>query len=238
MRLAGIRAVVFDLDDTLYSERDYTRSGLRAVAAFLEDPNALEEMLALERADPAAPLYSRWLASRWMDETLWLPQLLHIHRSHKPTLALPPDVREVLQGLRRPYKLGLVSDGRLEQQQAKAAALGLTDLLDAVVFSDALGRERWKPDPAPYQRALALLGANPSEAVYVGDNPAKDFLGARRAGMRSIRVRSPDGLHATAEPHSPEAAPDFEIARLGDLEACLSTITYDLPPRIGYPLGL
>ena len=222
MRLEGIRAVLFDLDDTLYSERDYTRSGARAVAAFLGSPDALDELLALEAHDPVAPLYSRWLEGRGWDDQLWLPELLRVHREHLPVIALEHEVRDLLPRLRSRYRLGLVTDGRLEQQRAKADALGLNGLFDALVFSDALGRERWKPHPAPYHRALELLGARPSEAVYVGDNPAKDFLGARRAGMRSVRVRRPDGLNAAAEPASAEASPDAEIQSLSELEGLLS----------------
>lgn len=223
MRLEGIRAIVFDLDDTLYPEREYTRSGARAVAARLGDPQAAEELLAFEEEDPAGPLYSRWLELRGWDERDRLPELLRVHRGHAPRIALAPEVRALLVRLRAAYGLGLVSDGRLEQQQAKADALGLELLLDAVVFSDALGRASWKPNPAPYHRALELLGAPASQAVYVGDNPAKDFLGARRAGLRSVRLRRPDGLHARAEPASAEAAPDAEIGCLQELEGLLGS---------------
>lgn len=218
MNLGGVRAVVFDLDDTLYPEREYTRSGARAVAAHLGEAAAAEELLALEEEDPTGPLYARWLARRGWDEAQWLPELLRVHRGHAPALALEQNVRDLLVRLRSSFRLGLVSDGRLEQQQAKAKALGLEALLDALVFSDAFGRERWKPHPAPYQKALELVGVKPSETVYVGDNPAKDFLGARRAGMWSIRLRRADGLHAGVEPVSPEAAPDLEIRSLSELE--------------------
>jgi putative hydrolase of the HAD superfamily len=221
-----LRAVVFDLDDTLYPERNYTRSGARAVAAFLDESlgetRALDELLRLEAEDPAGPLYSRWLALRGWELERWLPEIVGIHRSHRPSIALSGDARSLLTRLRAHYRLGLVTDGRLSQQRAKAAALGLEQFLDCTVFSDALGRDYWKPHPAPYWKALERLGVSPAEAVYVGDNPAKDFLGARRAGLRSIRLRREDGLHARAEPDSPEAAPDAEIGALQDLDRLLS----------------
>ncbi|MCB1019236.1 MAG: HAD hydrolase-like protein, partial [Acidobacteria bacterium] len=153
MRFAGLRAVVFDLDDTLYPERDYTRSGARAVAAALGRPGALDELLAIEQDAPQAPLYSVWLTQEGLDDAM-LPELLRIHRGHAPTLALAPEVRGALERLRTRFRLGLVSDGRLEQQRAKAEALGLAALVDVLVFSDELGRERWKPAPTPYWKAL------------------------------------------------------------------------------------
>jgi putative hydrolase of the HAD superfamily len=221
MELEGVRALLFDLDDTLYPEREYTRSGARAVAEYLGDSAALPELLALEDESPAAPLYSRWLARRGWDEQRWLPELLAVHRNHAPDIVLEPEVRSLLVRLRGSFLLGLVSDGRLQQQEAKARALGLGPLLDAFVFSDEIGRDCWKPHPAPYRRALELLKVKAAEAVYVGDNPGKDFLGAKRAGMRSIRLRRPGGLHAAAEPSCNEAAPLDEIADLSHLEVLL-----------------
>ncbi len=221
MRFEGLRAVVFDLDDTLYPERAYTRSGARAVAEALGDPDALAELLGIEQQDPAGPLYSTWLAKRGRDKPARLAELVRQHREHVPQLTLAGGVRAALVRLRRRYSLGLVTDGRLAQQRAKIEALGLEELLDAVVCSDELGRGCWKPHPAPFRRALELLEADPSEAVYVGDNPTKDFLGARRAGMRPIRMRRPDGLHSNEEATSADAAPDAEVREIGELEALL-----------------
>jgi putative hydrolase of the HAD superfamily len=226
MRLEGVRAVVFDLDDTLYPEREYTLSGVRAVALRLEaelgEGGVFRELAEIEAGDPAGPLYSRWLEQRGLDPEPWLPEILQIHRTHRPRLKLQSLVVEILTSMRAVYRLGMVTDGRMEQQRAKSQALGLHDLLDALVFSDELGRERWKPHPAPYRKALESLGVSPSQAVYVGDNPAKDFLGARRAGMRSIRLRRKGGLHANAEPSGPEAAPDYEVDNFGGLDRLLA----------------
>ena len=226
MVLEGVRAIVFDLDDTLYPEREYTLSGARAVALHLEtelgESGVFRQLAEIEAREPAGVLYSRWLEQRGLDASSRLPELLRIHRTHQPRLKLELGVVEVLVRLSASYRLGLVTDGRLEQQHAKADALGLNELLDTLVFSDELGRERWKPDPAPYWNALERLGVPPKQAVYVGDNPVKDFLGARRAGMRSVRLRRPSGLHAEAEPAGPEAAPDYEIGALGELERLLA----------------
>ena len=89
------------------------------------------------------------------------------------------------------------------------------------MVSDELGTEFWKPSVEPYLRVLELLGVAPARAVYVGDNPAKDFLGARRAGMRSIRWRRRGGLHARAEPVGPESAADWETTTIRGLERLL-----------------
>jgi putative hydrolase of the HAD superfamily len=59
-----------------------------------------------------------------------------------------------------------------------------------------------------------MLSVAGGEAVYVGDNPRKDFRGAREAGMATIRIRRPEGLHAQDEPATPADAPDREIGSL------------------------
>jgi putative hydrolase of the HAD superfamily len=113
--------------------------------------------------------------------------------------------------------LGLVSDGYLEAQQRKWAALDIDRYFRAVVFSDELGRAHWKPSPLPYRTVLDRLMIAAERAVYVGDNPTKDFRGARLTGMSTIRVRRHGGLYAHLEPSSPDDAPDAEISDVSEI---------------------
>ena len=82
-----------------------------------------------------------------------------------------------------------------------------------------MGRDAWKPSPRPFYHLLEQLAVPAARAVYVADNPAKDFRGARSAGMATIRVRRADGLYRDLEPRSAADAPDFEI---DSLEALLA----------------
>jgi Haloacid dehalogenase-like hydrolase len=105
-------------------------------------------------------------------------------------------------------------------QRKKFEALALAHHFDAVVFSDELGREFWKPSPRPFEVASEALGVDPSECVYVSDNPLKDFIGARRAGLATVRLRRPDGVYAQIDPPTEDHAPDVElheIAAVGEL---------------------
>lgn len=124
--------------------------------------------------------------------------------------------------LRERYRLALLSDGYLVVQQRKLAALGLAGHFDAVVFSDEWGREAWKPATRPFEAVMQRLGGlRPEAVVYVADNPAKDFLGARNAGWQSIRLRIPGGEHANHEPASVDHSPDYEVNCLVDLQNLL-----------------
>lgn len=66
--------------------------------------------------------------------------------------------------------------------------------MDVVVVTDLLGPDRqfWKPHTRPFEVALSKLGVEPKRAVYVGDNPTKDFYGPTQLGMRTVRIRRPD----------------------------------------------
>jgi len=103
-------------------------------------------------------------------------------------------------------------------QKRKLTALGLTSCFDVLVFSDEWGREAWKPNSKPFEFALERLKVAGSEAVYVADNPLKDFLGARQVGMWTVRVRRPNGLYSYLEPPSSEHTPDVEIETLDRFE--------------------
>lgn len=225
-RLDGIRAVVFDLDDTLYLEKDFVLSGYRAVA---------EKVLADFGVDIEGALRARFEEGRRGD--LFTPalaaagiaateeyvrQLVQVYRRHTPQLRPCLDTAALEQLRAAGLVLGVLSDGWLPTQENKLAALGLGHYFEAVVFSESLGGQHfWKPAPAPYEECLRRLGLAAGAALYVGDNPGKDFSGARQLGMRSLRIRRPGGQHVDREAASPEDRADGEIRSLLELPKLL-----------------
>jgi putative hydrolase of the HAD superfamily len=228
-----LSAVIFDLDDTLYPEQAFVESGLRAVAEWASD------QFKLDRAAVAAELthihmqhvsdtFNRWLSAHRLSESEWVAPMVQTYREHIPVISPFPEVPAVLDQLRKSYSLGIITDGHLRCQQNKLQALGIAAQFDAIVFSDRWGRAHWKPAPFPYQQALSELGAHPSRSVYVGDNPHKDFLGARQTGMWTIRVRRRGGIHHRAEAASPDRAPHLEIASLTRLTEAITEVERSL----------
>lgn len=218
-------AVLFDLDDTLYPERAYVRSGFQAVARALAPDSAAQEallgdMLQLFAISPAGVferLLERWragvpgverLRARLRDgasgsgpvapDAQIISHWVQVYRTHRPDIQLYPDVEPTISTLRRHgVKLGVITDGRAEGQHAKLEALGVPRLVDAVVVTDDLGPERryWKPHVRPFEAALSQLGVPAQRSVYVGDNPTKDFHGPARLGMRTVRIHRADALN-------------------------------------------
>ena len=217
------QTIVFDLDDTLYPERQYVLSGFRAVAAWaagalgLPEGRSYDELHELFVTGVRGDTFNQWLAAHDVEPQKYIPAMVAAYREHRPQIAFHDGAAEMLRQLAVAHRLGVVTDGPLDVQRRKAAALGLESLVDAVVYSDELGRDAWKPSPRPFAEVLRRLDAAAEASVYVADNPAKDFLGARRAGMASIRIRHADGLHVEEEPESAEYAPDLEIASFDEL---------------------
>jgi putative hydrolase of the HAD superfamily len=225
----GLNAIVFDLDDTLFLERDYALSGFRAVAEWVEGSLgiAAEEAYAdlgrLFDQGTRTATFDSWLTARGRSLES-VPAMVHVFREHEPKIRPLPAAERLLQLLRPNYALGLVTDGYSTVQRKKLAALGIEHHFDAVVISDELGRPAWKPSPVPFQVVLEAIGVESHAAVYIADNPIKDFLGARRAGMWSIRFRAPEGVYRELEPESPDHDCDVEIERLDDLRQGIETI--------------
>jgi putative hydrolase of the HAD superfamily len=98
------------------------------------------------------------------------------------------------------FKIGLISNTMFpgSAHQADLVRFGLADYFDTMVFS--ADENKWKPTPAPFLHALDVLQENGAAAVYIGDDPASDVVGAHAAGMKAIyfqsshRFQLPDGV--------------------------------------------
>jgi putative hydrolase of the HAD superfamily len=98
-----------------------------------------------------------------------------------------PDAAPVLTSLRaQGFRIGVLTNGREQQQVAKLRAIGLYDLIDAVCTSEAIGVH--KPDPRAFEAITDRLGVAPSECFFVGDHPEHDVAGARAAGMAAALI--------------------------------------------------
>lgn len=115
------------------------------------------------------------------------------------SFALYPEVPEVLAALReRGIRTAVVTNGPSGLQRSKLAAVGLADGFDAVLVSGEAGVQ--KPDAAIFALALSALGAEPDEALHVGDNQIADVTGARGAGLTAVWIDR-NGAALASEPH-------------------------------------
>lgn len=232
---AGGRAVLFDLDDTLYPEREFVDGGFDAVARFLAGTSGRAEadlaarLWALHGRDGRGHLFDTLLAELGLaDAPELVPACLLVYRTHPTRLRPFPGIVPLLDRLRGSgVRTGLVSDGNAAVQSRKLAGLaGVAERLDAVVFTDELGPGHAKPSPISFLVACRLLDASPSATIYVGNDPRKDFIGARGAGLRTIRVGSlPDEGGAAAIEFTTADDADLAVDSLDALSTTLSGMT-------------
>lgn len=225
--MTPVKAVLFDLDDTLYDELSYVKSGVRAVAgeiaALAEVPQerVIDLLLDLLAEGGRERIFNRALSALGADQKREaIDRLVASYRGHRPTLQFYPGVRTMLERLRRTYRLAVVTDGLAQMQRAKVTALGLTDLVDAVIYTWELGSP--KPAPQGYLIALDQLGADSRQGIIVGDNPEHDLLAAAAIGMPAVRVRTG---RFNAFPNPPSVDLRADIADVAALEALLDRWT-------------
>ena len=196
----GDLRIVLDLDDTLYPERDYVRSGFGAVGSYVAEHLGIsnfgqycwERFLAGERGHLFDSALTALGGSADRDT---VDQLVHIYRTHRPRIHLYPDAERLLKraALRGTY-LGLITDGPATSQRAKIEALHLTRYFRSMLLTDELGLGKAKPHPASFELIQGALGPM-GGLVYIADNPAKDFLTPNQLGWDTIRVLRPEGLY-------------------------------------------
>jgi len=221
--MRALAAVAFDLDDTLYPERDFVRSGYRAVAEWAEAhlglaaPIVQAELEALFAAGIRREVFDLWLEERGLDTSRWVHDMVSVYREHSPHISMFADAAAMLQDLEsHGVRRGVITEGFRNVQESKLRALGLAEAFEVVVIGGEEARERWKPSRAPFDEWLQRMKVDAEESCYIGDNPAKDFRGARETGMRTMRVRRAEGLHAREEPPTPGDRPDMEVRDLDE----------------------
>ena len=191
--LLDVEAAVFDLDDTLYPEKAYVRSGYDAVAALFPQVPDMAARLWAAFAN-GQPAIDAVLAACGLFEHK--DEALRAYRRQIPQIELYPGVREMLRRLKETKKLALITDGRPEGQRAKIAALSLEELFDVILITDELGGAAFrKPCSAAFERVHDRLGIPFERMAYVGDNIQKDFIAPEKLGMRCVWFRNPDGLY-------------------------------------------
>jgi putative hydrolase of the HAD superfamily len=225
--MAEIKAVIFDLDDTLYPERAYAQSGFAAVAqAYAQLGSAdtvLAEMIELLDSPFRSTLFDELLRRKGKTDSELLKGMIKTYRTHAPTLQLFPDAAAALSRLRSSFRFGLISDGRREGQRAKVDALQLRSRMDEIILTDELGAGFAKPHPRAFDLIAKRLAVAPGNCVFVADNASKDFVSPNALGWLSVHVTRPTGLYVQEQP-PPGGEPQHAIESLDALDDLLGNV--------------
>jgi putative hydrolase of the HAD superfamily len=219
------------MDDTLYDEIDYYKSGFSVIA------EKIAREFGLNNENVRQTLWEVFqnksnrkntfnIAAEKLDLRLgeqYIKELISIFRNHRPNIVLPDESRRVLVDLKKGYKLGIVTDGWMPAQELKVKALELENFFDSIIYTEKLGRQYWKPSTRGFEKLLEELEVNASEAVYVADNLEKDFIAPNKMGFKTIRIVRVNGIHRNPA-GSKDAQGQYEIDSLTKINDILKKI--------------
>lgn len=215
-----IKLVTFDLDDTLYNEKDFVFGAFKEVAEYISNKYNLScediysDMINILESNGRGKIFNFICDNYNINEDI--KALVQVYRNAKPKLKLYEDSIEILNKLKYNYKLGLITDGLAYVQWNKIKLLEVEKYFDNIIVTDDLGREYWKPHIMSFKNMAEKFKFLPNECVYIGDNPNKDFYGAKKLGYKTIRLIREAGDHIHVRLDS-EYEADYEISSLNEI---------------------
>ncbi|QMU28982.1 HAD family hydrolase [Adhaeribacter radiodurans] len=185
--------LVFDLDDTLYEEITFVKSGFKAVANYLAplincpEEELFTKLLNRLEAGGRGSIFNDVLTKYGKNSQKLVTKCLSIYRLHAPEIQLYPDAIRCLERFRH-YPLYVVTDGNKLVQQNKVKALHVSDKVKKVFITHRFGIKNAKPSVYCFELIGKLEKTEPANIVYIGDNPSKDFVGLKPLGFKTIRI--------------------------------------------------
>lgn len=184
--------LVFDLDDTLYEELTFVKSGFRAVAQYLNKQYSIPVQTGLEfmiakLSSGRGRIFDDLLIHHGIYKKDLVRKCISIYRLHQPEIKLYPEADACLERFRN-YPLYIVTDGNKVVQKNKIKALGLEGRVKFVFITHRYGIKNAKPSPYCFLKICEREKVTPKEVVYIADNPHKDFVGIKPLGFKTIRI--------------------------------------------------
>lgn len=186
------KVLVFDLDDTLYPEIEFVKSGFKAVADFLNKNFGISGseafvLMNAELKNGRGAIFDKVLKNFGIESKRLVNQSVSVYRKHSPDIALSPDAIRCLNRFKA-YPKYLVTDGNKIVQGNKVKVLGLNKIMNHCFITHRYGVHNSKPSPYCFLKICARESVAPSNVLYIGDNPNKDFVGIKPLGFRTVRI--------------------------------------------------
>jgi putative hydrolase of the HAD superfamily len=210
--MTDARAIIFDLDDTLYPREWFVRSGFLTVSRLVEAEYGIPRecaMRTLQRARKSRPGREfQVMCARFELSDAIVPDLVKAVRGHRPSIRLPASSMTMLRSLRPHWRIAILTNGAPAVQRRKIKALNLNAYVDEVLYAEELVAGG-KPKPAAFRAAADCLATPAARTVFVGDDPVADMAGARCVGFHTIHVSKSFDAWPVALP-----PPDVQVASI------------------------
>jgi HAD superfamily hydrolase (TIGR02253 family) len=216
-----IRAVIFDLDNTLVDFMKMKRRAIEeAIPAMIdsglelsvEESNRIIDEIYKERGIEYQKVFDAFLQRvlKKVDYKILSAGIVAYRRAREAALTPYPHVYSTLNKLLKlGIKMGIVSDAPAKEAWLRLAYLNFHQIIDAVVTFEDTGKR--KPHPAPFLKILEKLDVKPEETIMIGDWVERDIIGAAKVGMKTAFAKYGD----TFDTKSHNA--DYELNDINEL---------------------
>ena len=225
--------LIFDLDDTLYDESRFVDGGLKAVARYGEARWAWDAATSLDRLrdilarDGRGQVFDKWLEGHDAWSHSRVRDCIRAYRNHSPDIELFPAARRMIDRYHARAPLYLVTDGNKIVQRNKVDALALWPHFKRIFITHRFGVAAAKPSTHCFEHIKTDADCAWRDMVYIGDNPAKDFVNLNAIGVLTIRVLT--GAHSGIP-----AQPGHDaLITISDLDALPDALAAPFPEADG-----
>lgn len=199
------KGIIFDLDDTLYSEKKYVMSGFKVISKYLEERYSINSSVSFNYLQSNFELNGRHkifnaLLDKLIPELSKVQQksaisnMVEIYRNHPPNIRLNIEITNILKEIKSlGWKISIVTDGLPLMQKNKIASLGLDLLADNVVYCWDYNSP--KPSPLGFKIASEMMNVEIKKCLVVGDHPENDIVPARKLNAKAYRIRTKRFAH-------------------------------------------
>jgi len=229
-----LRAILFDVDDTLFSTSEFARLAREnSIRSMIRVGLRMDEKEVMRELEEVITEFSSNFPNHFDKLLMRIPKaryrgvnpavivaagIIGYHETKIDQLTPYPDAVTLLRSLGSTnLVVGVVTDGIQVKQAEKLLRLGIYDLFDptAIFISDQIGIS--KPNLKLYKRACSALGIPPSSVMYVGDNPVNDVDPPNALGMHTVLLRrSGKYAHLMGKTY-----PDFQVRDFRELRKIL-----------------
>jgi putative hydrolase of the HAD superfamily len=185
--------IIFDLDDTLYEEMCYVKSGFNTVASHLsylfkiKKKTIYNKLLKVLKENGRGKIFNIICSYYKFKKKNLVKDLINIYRSHKPLIKLKKEAIKILEYYSG-YNKYIITDGNYLVQKKKVKYLKLSNYFKKIFYTNFYGVKYNKPSLFCFNKIKKLEKCDWSDLVYVGDNPYKDFIDCNKKGIMTVRL--------------------------------------------------
>jgi len=213
-----MKAIFFDLDNTLYDNKQYFLGAFKEVSKDLSkkfdvsQQKVYKNLIKLwrEKTSTHTYLFNDLLKKLNIKNGKTVKNVVKIFNGYRGKLEPYWDVIPTLKKLKKQgYKLGIITDGNVKRQKRKLELLGIKNFFKTIIYTKEIVS---KPSEKSFLVAIRRLNVNPEDTFYVADNPLIDFKGAKKVGINTIRIRKGEFKNFPTNKFI-----DFEIKKINEL---------------------